>query len=231
MNLTIKNTLLLISCCTLLQGLVAQQNALQFKFLLQEHALKLGQNVYIKEIKDSVQVDRLQLYIGQVAFWKAGTEVYRLEQKYFLLDAAAPESLDINYPASVDFDQIRFQFGVDSLTNVGGAQGGALDPTQGMYWAWQSGYINFKLEGQTPICPARNNRFQYHIGGFLAPFETVQTVSLPIQGTKGIGIQLALEELFSHLDMAAQYQIMSPRKEAVQVAEIIADLFKVVYED
>lgn len=29
---------------------------------------------------------------------------------------------------------------------------GDLDPLNGMYWAWNSGYINMKIEGITPKC-------------------------------------------------------------------------------
>ncbi|GAB5555234.1 MAG: hypothetical protein Sapg2KO_48250 [Saprospiraceae bacterium] len=212
-------------------NLNAQQKSLQFDFTVQDQTLELGVKYYCASIADSIQIDRLKLYIGHLAFWKGNKEVYRLEQKYLLLDAEAPESLSIAIPSSIDFDQIRFQFGVDSLTNVAGVQGGALDPTQGMYWAWQSGYINFKLEGETPVCPARNNRFQYHLGGFQAPFGTAQMVQIEIPDSTAMHIHLPLEELFKQLDLRNQYQIMSPRKEAVQLAEVIADLFKAVYED
>lgn len=210
MKFYLKYILLGISSLYLTANLNAQQRSLQFDFTVQDQPLELGVRYYCTAIADSIQIDRLKLYIGHLAFWKGDKEVYRLEQKYFLLDAEAPKSLNIVFPTSIDFDQIRFQFGVDSLTNVAGAQGGALDPTQGMYWAWQSGYINFKLEGETPVCPARNNRFQYHLGGFQAPFGTAQMVQIEIQDITAMHIHLPLEALFEQLDLTNQYALWRP---------------------
>lgn len=209
----------------------AQQENLLFNFTFQEQALNLGQKYYSGELNDTLQIDRLKLYIGQLSFWKGNQEVYRLEKEYHLLDASNEASLEITYPPGVDFDQIRFRLGVDSLTNVAGVQGGDLDPTQGMYWAWQSGYINFKLEGTSPICPGRNNRFQYHLGGFQAPFASSQEVHLNIEDLERFKIDLPVDGLLEVLDLREAYQIMSPRKTAVELSEWIADLFKVSYED
>jgi hypothetical protein len=45
--------------------------------------------------------------------------------------------LSFDLPTYLKYDQIQFQLGIDSLTNVSGAMGGDLDPTKGMYWTWQ----------------------------------------------------------------------------------------------
>jgi hypothetical protein len=56
-------------------------------------------------------------------------------------------ALCLEIPDDIEFDAIQFNLGLDSLTNVSGALGGDLDPTKGMYWTWQNGYVNFKLQG------------------------------------------------------------------------------------
>ena len=56
--------------------------------------------------------------------------------------------------------------------------GGDLDPTKGMYWAWQSGYINFKMEGSCSQCLATKNNFEFHLGGYQQPFYAMQTIEL-----------------------------------------------------
>ena len=60
--------------------------------------------------------------------------------------------------------RIYFQIGIDSLTNVSGDLDGDLDPALGMYWAWNSGYINMKLEGKSSSCKSVKKEFQFHIG-------------------------------------------------------------------
>jgi hypothetical protein len=51
--------------------------------------------------------------------------------------------------------KITFSAGIDSLTSTAGIQKGVIDPINGMYWAWQSGYVNFKIEGKSSSCPTR----------------------------------------------------------------------------
>ena len=62
----------------------------------------------------------------------------------YLLDLSKPESMvqSVKYPKGS-----RLYFGVDSQTQVLATRPGALDPIHGMYWTWQSGYIQWKMEG------------------------------------------------------------------------------------
>jgi hypothetical protein len=78
-----------------------------------------------------------------------------------------------------DYTQVSFVLGVDSLRNTMrlDKRTGILDPTvgnnegAGMYWGWNSGYIFFKMEGNSSVLttkedPTGNQQFKYHIGGF-----------------------------------------------------------------
>lgn len=69
------------------------------------------------------------------------------------------------------------KLGVDSNLNALGVHRGDLDPLQGMYWSWQSGYIHFKLEGEWEQ-DGKMQPFVFHIGGFNSaesgPFELLQ---------------------------------------------------------
>ena len=64
------------------------------------------------------------------------------------------------------YNRISFTIGVDSAHNVSGAQSGALDPANGMFWTWTSGYVMAKLEGRSSVSSLVNNKMEYHIGGF-----------------------------------------------------------------
>ena len=102
--------------------------------------------------------------------------------KAHLIDVFEVDTLKINFK-KLDFKKIKmiqFNIGIDSLTNVSGALGGDLDPQKGMYWAWQSGYINTKIEGRSPHCKNRKNAFQFHIGGYLQPFYAIRRVEMPL---------------------------------------------------
>jgi len=91
-----------------------------------------------------------------------------------------------------------------------------------MYWTWQSGYINFKLEGTSSLCPARKNKFYWHIGGYSPPFNTLRQVAL--KTNEKVIIQLG--ELFEEIDVSVKYQVMSPNDNAVQIADKLPSLFK-----
>lgn len=149
------------------------------------------------------------------------------------LDLGDPASmrLTLDLPAGAQIDALCFQLGIDSATNVAGALGGDLDPTLGMYWAWQSGYINFKLEGSSPLCPTRHHAFQYHLGGYLAPFAAVQNVRLPLVGNHGEGqeivVGLAIDRLLAGMDLRTAHTVMRPCAEAVLLSDRLATLFTV----
>jgi len=148
--------------------------------------------------------------------------IYTSNKKAHLIDLSKELSLQINEKKSFDFDKVKFNIGVDSLTNVSGIFEGDLDPANGMYWTWQSGYINFKLEGTSSLCPSRKNKFYWHIGGYSPPFNTLRQVAL--KTNEKVNIQLG--ELFEEIDVSVKYQVMSPNDNAVQIADKLPSLFK-----
>ncbi len=131
---------------------------------------------------DSLAIHTLKFYLSNIAFLKNGKEIWREKNSFHLLDIEDLNFLSISFSpgADIEFDALKFDLGIDSLTNVSGAFGGDLDPTKGMYWAWNSGYVNFKIEGYFEKCPARNHEFQFHIGGYMPPFQSLQTIILPV---------------------------------------------------
>ena len=67
-------------------------------------------------------------------------------KRYHLVDLNNPESLVLQTQTE-NFDKIQFNLGIDKQTNLDGVKGGDLDPLKGMYWTWNTGYINIKIEG------------------------------------------------------------------------------------
>jgi hypothetical protein len=138
---------------------------------------------------ESIQFDNIRFYLSNIEFVREDKSVIKDTATAHLIDVFEPNTLKIDLQ-KIDFSQVktmRFNIGIDSSTNVSGALGGDLDPQKGMYWAWQSGYINMKIEGRSPQCKSRKNVFQYHIGGYLQPNYSIRSVELPVnaQNTEG----------------------------------------------
>lgn len=177
---------------------------------------------------DSIVLHTLRLYLSNFVFFNKGTLVYTEDNSYHLLDWEDETSMILAFvfPQKVDFDSLHFKLGVDSATTVSGAMGGDLDPSRGMFWAWQSGYINLKIEGFSRKSPARNGQFQVHLGGYLPPFQTLQAVGLKFgSALNPVEIRLDLSPFFEKMDWPKKPNIMSPCREAVDLSKILAKSF------
>jgi hypothetical protein len=169
----------------------------------------------------------MRFYLSNFVFLKNGVVVLEEKNSFHLIDLEDENTLDLKFSGleGRDFDGLQFNLGIDSLTHISGAMGGDLDPTKGMFWTWQSGYINFKLEGTFKQCPTRNHEFQFHLGGYLAPFQSAQSVQLKVPNRENLVLQLDLTPFFEQVDWAKKYSIMSPCKEAMEASGILANSF------
>jgi hypothetical protein len=192
--------------------------------------LQLNDMYYHLAPTDSVLIETFKCYISAVTFKKANTTVFAEKNSYHLVnaDAASSMSFFIPIPDHIGFDEVTFNLGIDSLTNVSGALGGDLDPSKGMYWTWQSGYINFKLEGKSNLCATRKNEFQLHLGGYSGQGNALQAVSLKVPETKDLTIAFPVDKFLKEVDLAKQNAVMIPGKQAVELSRIAARLFEVV---
>lgn len=179
--------------------------------------------------KGAPSISMLRLYLSNFTFFKNGSIVFEEKNSFHLLDLEDENTLELKFPGleNLDFDLLQFNLGIDSLTHVSGAMGGDLDPTKGMFWTWQSGYVNFKLEGTYVKCPTRNHEFQFHLGGYLAPFQSVQSVQLKVPRGEKLLLQLDVSPFFEQVDWIKKYSIMSPGKEAVAASRVLANSFSI----
>ena len=99
---------------------------------------------------------------------------------YHLIDFSDSATTRIELPvtAGIIYNGIQFQMGIDSADQNRGAQSGALDPAKGMFWTWNSGYINVKIEGNSPLSRQPAHIFEYHIGGYRDNYNTVWQIKL-----------------------------------------------------
>lgn len=213
-----------------LSPLSAQQVIVEFQPVLGSTALQLADEGGAAGAEKVVEA--LRFYLSDIALLSEGQVVSTSNKRHHLLDAAKPETmqLPLSVPEGGTYDELHFTLGVDSLTAASGAFGADLDPTNGMYWTWRSGYINFKLEGTSPDCPARKHRFQFHVGGFQAPFNSQREIKLRVSPNAVIPVQLNLDHFFAKTDLSTNYQIMSPNSRSAALADLLVDLFRVEEE-
>ena len=222
-----KFIVVLIICIQCIQTSFAQQTiALNFNPQFQHATLALDSN-YLLEDHSTIQIETLKFYISNLTFYYKGKLVDQEKNSYHLLDCENPQSLNLKIQKnnSSEFDQLQFQVGIDSTTNSAGALGGDLDPTKGMYWTWQNGYINFKLEGKASNSTARNHSFEFHIGGYASPFATIQTITFNTENQGQIYIDIDIEKLIRQLDFSTFNHVMSPGVEAVKLSEKVNTIF------
>ncbi|SFB76851.1 hypothetical protein SAMN05421780_101382 [Flexibacter flexilis DSM 6793] len=180
--------------------------------------------------KDSLTITNLKFYITDLQYFKNDSLVGSSSKKAYLIDAFETISQEIIESKLFDFNKIKFKLGIDSLTNVAGVLDGNLDPIHGMYWTWQSGYINFKLEGIADNCPARNHKFYWHIGGYLEPFYAMREIELNCNARNSAEIFIQIDQLFTLIDVSKIYQVMSPSEKSVQIANQFPEIFKMTQE-
>jgi hypothetical protein len=190
----------------------------------------IGDSAFQANDAHHTHIDVLKFYISRIQFVQNGVVVLEEARSFHLIDAAVQATFHLAIPnkGGARFDAVRFHLGIDSLTSVSGAMGGDLDPTKGMYWTWQSGYINVKCEGKSERSPARNKEFQYHLGGYKPPLSALQTLTFPASGNEAMTIQFDVETFLSKIDMATHHRFMSPSVDAVRLSGVAAESFRVV---
>ncbi len=181
--------------------------------------------------KDSLKtkIEVLKFYISNLSFLK-NNRVLAKEKKAYLIDGIKLNNIVTKINKKINFDAIQFNLGIDSFTNVSGALGGDLDPTKGMYWTWQNGYINLILEGQSYEPDYNKKQFQFHLGGYTYPYNCLQTVLLKTKN-KHIQIGLDMALVMQTIALEKSNKIMSPSLEAFALLNKIANLFFIIPND
>lgn len=176
-----------------------------------------GQMVFSKV---RIYLSHFEFYSGDSLIAKDNTNAYLID-----LEADSSQHLSFHVPELKHVDRIQFLFGIDSAASTSGAMDEALDPMHGMYWSWQSGYINCKIEG---IFSDTKKDFQLHLGGYMSPFLAAQKCVLSRKGKSEysdmpfqIAIDLApLMRQIRHEN--ASVHVMSPGTNAVTYSKLIA---------
>jgi len=207
----------------------SKSDSIALNFRLEYNKLPFEVNKkYISSKKDTLTVETFKCYISNIQIQYDDQSVFTQKDSYHLLDFDNPDSFQFHLTKKNDkiISKVFFNIGIDSLTNTAGALAGDLDPIKGMYWAWQSGYINMKIEGKSSSCKTRKNEFQFHIGGYLSPYYAMRKVALTYdKKATQIDIGIDLYNFFANLNLAKTNSVMIPGTLAMELADYSKSLF------
>lgn len=177
----IKTFVLCIASLTLLSFINPPKDKSKGKLVLKFNNLFNNENVefgkeYTNAHGEKLTLKTLNYFISNIKLTLKNGSEYIVPQDscYFLVKQSdkATQQIELNDLPEGKYKDISFMVGVDSTRNTMDAsrRTGTLDvggAAKGMYWAWNSGYIFFKMEGKSPVIPdSSDNSFFYHIGGF-----------------------------------------------------------------
>ena len=195
-----------------------------------KEALVLNKAKYSTEKKDTISITTFKFYISNVVLeYENGTE-YKEPKSVHLIDIEELNTLQFQLKKVPDLKikKIRFNIGIDSLTNVSGNLDGDLDPSLGMYWAWNSGYINMKLEGKSSSCKSVKKDFQFHIGGYSPNQNALQEVVLIVPNDENnIHLNMDLSKWLNEVSLKETNSIMIPGKKAIEMSRFYKNMFTI----
>ena len=215
---------------------------LEFDHVVGSEPLALDPQQYTNANGDQFRITTFRYYISNIVLTRADGTQYKQPESYYLISEDKPASKLISIPnvPAGEYTGVTFTVGVDSTRNVSGAQTGALDPAEGMFWSWNTGYIFMKLEGYSP--QSEKGGLTFHIGGFKAPYNTIRTVSPSLNGKQLFVAAGRSPQVHLKVDVLEMFQTSNPIKfselistmdgaGSVTIADNYRDMFRVEYID
>ena len=168
----------------------------------------------------SIQINSFKFYLSNIRLFNTSLLVDEELNSYHLIDLldTSKNKLKLTRNNNKKFNRIEFNLGIDSATNVSGAMEGDLDPTNNMYWTWQSGYINLKLEGVFEDGIQR----EYHLGGYAYPNNALQKVKLQLNNSFDKTIYIHLDGFIKAIPNSIPFKFMTPDPKAVYLSQLFA---------
>ena len=178
-------------------------------------------NTPLEYVDSLLHVETLKCYVGHIELLDMNKQIIGRDTfSYRLIDFKNSNSLNFSINSNSSYaSYVRLTLGVDSITNAAGVHCCALDPANGMYWSWQSGYIQFKLEGKEKDGTALN----LHLGGFSNAYMSSITDDIPIlrmvtggpvlppnRRSQEVTIHLKLDSFMELVHANKEYSLMSP---------------------
>jgi hypothetical protein len=214
---------------------------INFRQMFGDSLLDLGTEAYPTANNDTITIDIFKYYVTNIKLTDDDGNVYSVPDSYYLINAANTSSQTITLSGipGAHYTNMTFLLGVDSARNVSGAQTGALDPANGMFWTWSTGYIMAKMEGTSPQSTAASNSVTFHLGSFSGANSALRWISIPLTthlsvtstGNPLITIKADASEWFktpTTLDLATTNNVMMPGATSVSIVNNYSDMFSLI---
>jgi hypothetical protein len=218
----------------------SQTNSIQVNItnMAGNQILSIGTQTYINQNQDTFSISKYLYYISNIKLTREDNVVFTEPESYRLVDVSDSTTckFTINNVPLGNYKSIEFIIGVDSLRNCDGAQTGALNPLNDMFWSWNQGYIFAKMEGLSNN--ANGGAFIYHLGGFTQPYNSIVKAT-PSFGSNLIQVDAdhvsklylkadALEWFKTPLQISLfDYSAVSGGKKSKELAVNYSDMFTV----
>ncbi len=215
---------------------------INFEAMVDTNMLVFTTQTYTNQAGNTFNVTSYKYYISNIKITKIDNSIWAEPNSYHLVDHADAASTLVTIPNVPfgNYKSIEFMIGVDSVKNISGAQTGALDPANGMFWSWSSGYIMAKFEGTSPQSTASGNNLKFHVGGFSGANKTMKIVAPSFNGdtakvTSSFSPEIHMSSnLLEWFDTPTPINfstfsnvIMLPGASANTIANIYADMFTI----
>ena len=214
---------------------------IHFENYVGDKKLALDTVTYQNQLGQKYTVTNFKYYISNLSLKGADGKDYQINDSYLLIrqDDEESWSATLNDIPAGKYTAISFMIGVDSLHNCSGAQSGALDPINGMFWTWNTGYIFLKLEGKSSASKSPGNIFEYHIGGYKEPTNFIRMTTVKF-GSNGMEMNSAkTTSLFIKTDAAeilknpnsidfSKLSSVTDFHHAADIADNYTDMFSVI---
>lgn len=206
--------------------------------------LNLNNQWYKNEHGDSFKVSKFNYYVSGIVLNGSGTTAtYTESNSYHLIEhgaSAADMAFGLAKVPAGTYKSVTFMIGVDSLRNVSGAQTGALDPANGNFWSWNTGYIMLKFEGNSPKAPTTDGMLVFHCGGFSGANSVLKTITLDMPtaitvtrtATPHVHLTADVLKIFSSpnvIDFSTLTTVHMPGVAAKRLSDNYANMFSVTY--
>lgn len=177
-------TLLWITGCQQDKDASTPKNNVQLSFANEfgGQALQLNKT-YTTLLNDQLTITTFNYYVSNIALKKADGTVWTQEESYHLYKTDDQNNgqfaINLQEVPQGQYTELTFSVGIDPLRNSSGAQEGALDPINGMFWTWKTGYMFVKSEGFYYQNGQKQGAWVYHTGDDAS----LQTITLSLNNT------------------------------------------------
>jgi hypothetical protein len=175
--------------------------------------LTLGTTLQYQNLNgDSFAVTTYKYYISNIRLTDNNNNTWSEPESYHLINHANPAScvLTLTGMPAATYTSVTFMIGVDSARNVSGAQTGALDPANDMFWTWNSGYIMAKFEGKSPSSTIVADNVFLHVAGFGGQYAAQRTVSPTFGSSTAIVTTTTIPQINVTCDVQEWFQNPTP---------------------